>query len=61
MGHGLTGSSWSKAIPILMNAGHKVIAVQLPHHSLVGDVETIKRAIEYIGGSKLVFITFDTI
>jgi hypothetical protein len=24
--------------------------VQLPHHSLEGDVETVKRAIEYIGG-----------
>jgi hypothetical protein len=33
-----------------MNAGHKVIAVQLPHHSLEGYVETVKRAIEYIGG-----------
>ncbi len=46
--HGLwaDGSSWSKVIPILQNAGHKVIAVQLPAHSLADDVETIKRAIE---------------
>jgi pimeloyl-ACP methyl ester carboxylesterase len=44
------GSSWSKEIPILKNAGHKVIAVQLPEHSLAGDVETVKRAIEHIGG-----------
>src|SRR2546428_301130 len=28
------GSAWSKVIPILQNAGHKVIAVQLPLHSL---------------------------
>jgi hypothetical protein len=40
------GSSWSKIIPILKNAGHKVIAVQLPLHSLADDVATVKRAIE---------------
>jgi pimeloyl-ACP methyl ester carboxylesterase len=28
-------SSWSKVIPILQKAGHRVIAVQLPEHSLV--------------------------
>ena len=28
------GSGWSKEIPILTAAGHKVIAVQLPLHSL---------------------------
>lgn len=44
------GSSWSKEIPILRNAGHNVIAVQLPEHSLADDVETVKRAIEHIGG-----------
>jgi pimeloyl-ACP methyl ester carboxylesterase len=44
------GSSWSKEIPILKNAGHKVIAVQLPEHSLADDVDTVKRAIEHIGG-----------
>jgi pimeloyl-ACP methyl ester carboxylesterase len=44
------GSSWSKVIPILKNAGHKVIAVELPLHSLADDVEIVKRAIEYIGG-----------
>jgi pimeloyl-ACP methyl ester carboxylesterase len=50
--HGLwaDGSSWSKVIPILQNAGHKVIAVQLPLHSLADDVETVKRAIELAGG-----------
>ncbi len=44
------GSSWSKEIPIIKNAGHKIIAVQLPEHSLAGDVDTVKRAIEHIGG-----------
>jgi pimeloyl-ACP methyl ester carboxylesterase len=50
--HGLwaDGSSWSKVIPILENAGHKVIAVQLPLHSLPDDVATTKRAIDLIGG-----------
>jgi pimeloyl-ACP methyl ester carboxylesterase len=44
------GSGWYKQIPILEKAGHKVIAVQLPLHSLADDVETVKRAIEHIGG-----------
>jgi pimeloyl-ACP methyl ester carboxylesterase len=43
------GSSWSKVIPILQNAGHKVIAVQLPLHSLSDDIATVKRAIDLIG------------
>jgi pimeloyl-ACP methyl ester carboxylesterase len=37
-------------IPILQNAGHKVIAVQLPLHSLADDVASTKRAIDHIGG-----------
>jgi pimeloyl-ACP methyl ester carboxylesterase len=44
------GSSWSKVIPILQNAGHKVIAVQLPLHSLADDIATVKRAIDIVGG-----------
>jgi pimeloyl-ACP methyl ester carboxylesterase len=50
--HGLwaDGSSWSKVIPILENAGHKVIAVQLALHSLADDVATVKRAIDLVGG-----------
>jgi pimeloyl-ACP methyl ester carboxylesterase len=44
------GSSWSKVIPILRNAGHQVIAVQLPLHSLADDVATTKRAVEQLGG-----------
>jgi len=43
------GSSWSKVIPILQNAGHRVIAVQLPLHSLSDDVATVKRAIDLVG------------
>jgi pimeloyl-ACP methyl ester carboxylesterase len=47
------GSGWSKQIPILRDAGHNVIAVQLPTHSLADDVETVKRAISHIGGSAI--------
>jgi pimeloyl-ACP methyl ester carboxylesterase len=49
-GIGFDGSSWSKVIPILQNAGHKIIAVQLPLRSLADDVATVKRAIDFIGG-----------
>jgi pimeloyl-ACP methyl ester carboxylesterase len=50
--HGLwaDGSSWSKVIPILQNAGHRVIAVQLAERSLAEDVATVKRAIDLVGG-----------
>jgi pimeloyl-ACP methyl ester carboxylesterase len=44
------GSSWSKVIPILRNAGHQVIAVQLPLHSVADDVATVKRALEQLKG-----------
>ena len=44
------GSGWNKQIPILEKAGHKVIAVQLPTQSFSDDVETVKRAIDFIGG-----------
>jgi pimeloyl-ACP methyl ester carboxylesterase len=43
-------SSWSKVIPILQKAGHRVIAVQLAEHSLADDVATVKRAIELVRG-----------
>jgi pimeloyl-ACP methyl ester carboxylesterase len=49
-GTAVDGSFWSKVIPILQNAGHKVIAAQLPLHSLADDVDTVKRAISFIGG-----------
>lgn len=44
------GSSWSKEIPILEAAGHRVIAVQLPLHSAADDIATVKRAINLVGG-----------
>ncbi len=44
------GSLWSKVIPILEKAGHKVIAVQMPEHSFSDDVATVKRAIELVQG-----------
>ena len=49
-GTSVDGSFWSKVIPILQNAGHKVIAAQLPLHSLADDVDTVKREIGLIGG-----------
>jgi pimeloyl-ACP methyl ester carboxylesterase len=50
--HGLwhDASSWSKVIPFLQDAGHKVIAVELPLHSVADDIATVKRAIDLIGG-----------
>jgi pimeloyl-ACP methyl ester carboxylesterase len=47
------GSGWSKQIPVLRDAGYKVIAAQLPTHSLSEDVETVKRAIAFVGGPTL--------
>jgi hypothetical protein len=43
--HGIwaDGSSWNKVIPILQNAGHKIIAVQLPLNSLADDVATARK------------------
>ena len=48
------GSTWTKVIPILQDAGHRVIAVHLPLHSLVDDVATVKRAIELVGRPTIV-------
>ena len=45
------GSSWNKVISILEKAGHRVIAVQLPLHSLADDIATVKRAIDLVGGA----------
>lgn len=39
---------------MLKNAGLQVIAAQLPEHSLTDDIETVKRAIERIGGPTIV-------
>jgi pimeloyl-ACP methyl ester carboxylesterase len=43
-------ASWNKVIPILQKAGYRVIAVELPLHSLADDVATVKRAIDLVGG-----------
>ena len=43
-------TGWSKQISALRDAGHNVIAAQLPTHSLSEDVETVKRAVAHIGG-----------
>jgi pimeloyl-ACP methyl ester carboxylesterase len=50
--HGIwfDASSWSKVIPILQNAGHRVIAVHLPLHSMTDDVATVKRALGLLAG-----------
>lgn len=49
--HGIwaDGSVWSKVIPILLGAGHKVIVAQLPLNSLNEDVAITKRAISLFG------------
>jgi pimeloyl-ACP methyl ester carboxylesterase len=47
------GSVWNKEISILKDAGHRVITVQLPLHSLADDVATEKRAVELLGGPTL--------
>lgn len=44
------GSSWNKVIPILEKSGYKVIAVQLPLHSLADDIDTVNRAINLLDG-----------
>src|SRR5258707_1769881 len=41
------GSSWSKVIPLLIDGGLRVTAVQLPLSSLKDDVATVKRAIAF--------------
>jgi pimeloyl-ACP methyl ester carboxylesterase len=49
--HGIwsDGSIWSKVIPILQDAGHRVTAAQLSLRSLEDDIATVKRAIEELG------------
>jgi pimeloyl-ACP methyl ester carboxylesterase len=49
--HGIwsDGSIWSKVIPILQDAGHKITAAQLPLRSLGDDVATVKRSVEQLG------------
>ena len=45
------GSSWSKVIPILKNAGHRIIAVELTLHSMADNIATVKRAIDLSWGT----------
>jgi pimeloyl-ACP methyl ester carboxylesterase len=49
--HGIwsDGSIWSKVIPILQDAGHRVTAAQLSLRSLGDDIATVNRAIEGLG------------
>ena len=47
------GSSWSKEIPILKDAGYNVTVVQLALHSMVDDVATVKHGVELQNGSTL--------
>ena len=49
MEDGLMDLVGAKEIPILIEGGHRVIAVQVPTHSLSDDVETVKRAVELVG------------
>jgi pimeloyl-ACP methyl ester carboxylesterase len=44
------GSSWSKVIPILSEAGYNVVATQQKLVSLEDDVETVRRAAEAFDG-----------
>ncbi|TJZ57259.1 alpha/beta hydrolase [Streptomyces piniterrae] len=50
--HGLwsDGSSWSEVIPFLHDAGHRVVAVQLPLTSLEDDVVATRRVLERMSG-----------
>ena len=47
------GSSWSKVIPRLTEAGFHVVAVQIPLTSLADDVAATKRAIALVQGPVL--------
>jgi len=49
-GSWVDGSFWRRVIPILQNEGHRVIAAQLPLHSLADDVATVKRAVDLVDG-----------
>ena len=49
-GSWVDGSFWRKVIPILQNAGHRVIAAQLRLHSLADDVPTVRSAVDLVGG-----------
>lgn len=44
------GSSWSRVIPLLQDAGHDVTAVQMPLSSLADDIAATRRVLERIAG-----------
>jgi len=44
------GSSWSGVIPLLQQAGHSVLAVQLPLNSLSNDIATTRSALASLSG-----------
>ena len=48
------GSSWSKVIPILQDAGHYVVAVQLPLTSIPDDAAKARRAIDSLAAPVVV-------
>jgi hypothetical protein len=43
------GSSWNKVSPLLENAGHHVIAVQLSLHSLADDIDLVGGPVTLLG------------
>jgi pimeloyl-ACP methyl ester carboxylesterase len=47
------GSSWSKVIPLLNEAGFNVVATQLKLMSLSDDAETVRRSAETFDGPVL--------
>src|SRR5258708_37245643 len=55
------GSSWSKVIPLLLDGGLRVTAVQLPLISLKDDVATVKRAIALEDGPIILVARFSQI
>ena len=44
------GSSWSNVVPLLQEAGHHVLAVQLPLTSLSDDITTTRQAVASLSG-----------
>lgn len=48
------GSSWSRVIPLLVNAGYNVIAVQNPLTSVADDIATTRRVIDAQTGPTVV-------
>ena len=47
------GSSWSKVIPLLTEAGYNIVATQQKLESLEDDAETVRRAAEALDGPVL--------